>query len=88
MNITTPENVFLRFKRKKNLILVFHKKIATKKSIKKHVKEVDEKTKDEEKCSKTKLIIEFDPSLTCSITRLVVKKKKEIKRQDFLTVKC
>ena len=57
-------------------MLVFHKKIAAKRSIKKHVKEVDEKTKDEEKCSKTKSIIEFDPSLTCSITRLVVKKKR------------
>ena len=34
------------------------------------------KEKDEEKCPKTKLIIEFDPSLTCSITRLVVKKNK------------
>ena len=34
------------------------------------------KKKDEEKCPKTKLIIEFDPSLTCSITRLVVKKKR------------
>ena len=57
-------------------MLVFHKKIAAKRSIKKHVKEVDEKTKDEEKCSKTKSIIEFDPSLTCSITRLVAKKKR------------
>ena len=55
-------------------MLVFHKKIAAKRSIKKHVKEVDEKTKDEEKCSKTKSIIEFDPSLTCSITSLTVKK--------------
>ena len=87
MNITTPENVFLRFKRKKNLILVFHKKIATKKSIKKHVKEVDEKTKDEEKCSKTKLIIEFDPSLTCSITILFFKKKKRNKTTRFFNGK-
>ena len=40
------------------------------KSIKKNtLKEVDEKIKDEEKCPKTKAIIEFDPLLTCSITK-------------------
>ena len=41
-------------------MLIFHKKNCGKKSIKKHVKEVDEKTKDEEKCPKTKSTIEFD----------------------------
>ena len=43
------------------------------------MKDVDGKIKDEENYPKTKSIIEFDPSLTCSITSLVVKKKNEIK---------
>ena len=52
------------------------------------MKQVDEKTKDEEKCPKTKSIIEFDPSLTCSITSFAVKKNNEIKPTTrFLSVK-
>ena len=46
-----------------------------KKHEKNTIKEVNEKIKDEENCPKTKSIIEFDPSLTCSITSLAVKKK-------------
>ena len=52
---------------------IFHEKIAAKKALKNTI-EVDEKIKHEEKCPKTKSIIEFDPSLTCSITSLTVKK--------------
>ena len=43
------------------------------------INKVDEKIEDGEKCSKTKSIIEFDPSLTCSITSLAVKKNNKIK---------
>ena len=50
------------------------KKSRQKKHKKNTINKVDEKIKDEEKCSKTKSIIEFDPSLTCSITSLAVKK--------------
>ena len=40
------------------------------------MKDVDGKIKDEENYPKTKSIIEFDRSLTCSITSLAVKKKE------------
>ena len=51
----------LEIPKKKNLILYFPCKNCGKKSIKKNtIKEVDEKIKDEEKCPKTKSIIEFD----------------------------
>ena len=46
----------------------------TKKALKNTIKGTDEKIKDEEKCPKTKSILEFDLSLTCSITSLPVKK--------------
>ena len=71
-----PEKILLRF-RKKEFDAVFSMKKSRQKSIKNTIKEVDEKIKDEEKCPKTKSVIEFDPSLTCSITSLAVKKIKE-----------
>ena len=46
------------------------------------MKDVDGKIKDEENYPKTKSIIEFDPSLACSITSLAVKKKKRNKTNN------
>ena len=43
------------------------------------LKKIDEKQKDEEKCPKTKSIIEFDTLLSCRIKGLAVKKNSEIK---------
>ena len=42
----------------------------------KKVKDLDQIQQDEEKCPKTKSIIEFDPSLACSIKSFAVKKKR------------
>ena len=45
--------------------------------------------KDEEKCPKTKSIIEFDLTVSCSIKSLAVEKNSEInQQQNFLAVKC
>ena len=38
------------------------------------MKEIDQKQWDEEKCPKTKSIIESDPTLACSVKCLAVKK--------------
>ena len=64
----------LEVQKKKQLDAVFSMKKLRQKKHKNTIKEVDEKIKDEEICPKTKSIIEFDPSLTCSITSLAVKK--------------
>ena len=50
-------------------------KIETEKIQKNSIKDIDEKQKDEEKCPKTKSIIEFDTTLSCSIKSLAIKKK-------------
>ena len=61
---------------KKELDAVFSmKKSKQKKHWKNTLKDKDEKQKDEEKCPKTKSIIEFDLTLSCSIKSLAVKKK-------------
>ena len=60
-------------------MLYFPWKNCSRKSIKNTITEVDEKIKDEKKCPETKSLIEFDQSLTCSITSLAVKKNNEIK---------
>ena len=46
-----------------------------KKHKKNSIKDLDHKQQDEEKYPKTKSIIEFDPSVACSIKGLAVKKK-------------
>ena len=51
------------------------KKSRQKKYTKNSIKDIDEKQKDEEKCPKTKSIIEFNTTLSCSIKSLAVKKK-------------
>ena len=69
-------------------MLCFPWKTRGKKSIKKYDKWGWWKNKRERKCLKTKSIIEFDPSFTCSITSVTVKKMmKENQRRDFLLVK-
>ena len=55
------------------------KKSRQKKHTKNSIKDIDEKQKDEEKCPKTKSIIEFDTTLSCSIKSLAVKKNDVIK---------
>ena len=55
------------------------KKSRQKKHKKNSIKDIDEKQKDEEKCPKTKSIIEFDTTLSCSIKILAVKKNDVIK---------
>ena len=52
------------------------KKSRQKKHKKNSTKDINEKQKDDKKCPKTKLIIEFDTTLSCSIKSLAVKKKK------------
>ena len=60
--------------KKKKLDAVFYTKNQAKKGIKNTIKELDEKPKEEEKYSKTKSIFEFDPTLSCSVKSLAVKK--------------
>ena len=42
----------------------------------KKIKDLDQMQQDKVKCPKTKSIIEFDPSLACSIKSFAVKKKR------------
>ena len=66
----------LRYK-KKSLTLCFPWENQDKeKTLKKYNKRHKWKKKDEEKCPKTKSIIEFDPTLSCSVKSLAVKKVK------------
>ena len=72
----------LEFKKKKKrarcffLFDAFSMKMSKPKKHKKNsIKDLDHKQQDEEKCPKTKSIIEFDPSVACSIKSLAVKKK-------------
>ena len=58
---------------KKKETWFFNEKIKTEKTPK-NIKDIDEKQKDEEKCPKTKSIIEFDTTLFCSIKILAIKK--------------
>ena len=51
------------------------KKSRQKKHEKNTVKDIDEKQKNEEKCPKTKSIIELEPTLSCSTKSLAVEKK-------------
>ena len=53
----------------------FNEKVETEKIQKNGIKDIDEKQKDEEKCPKTKSIIEFDTTLSCSIKSVAIKKK-------------
>ena len=55
------------------------KKSRQKKHKKNSTKDINEKQKDDKKCPKTKSIIEFDTTLSCSIKSLAVKKKDIIK---------
>ena len=52
----------------------FHENVETKKTLKKSIKDLDHKQQNEEKCPQTKSIIEFDPSVACTIKSLAVKK--------------
>ena len=52
------------------------KKSKQKKCKRNSVEDLDQKQQDEGKYPKTKTIIEFDPSLACSIESLAVKKKQ------------
>ena len=58
-------------------------KIETEKIQKNSIKDIDEKQKDEEKCPKTKSIIEFDTTLSCSIKSVAIKKKDVTNSQIF-----
>ena len=55
---------------------MFSMKKLRQKYIKNTIKDSDEKQKDEERCPKTKSIIEFYPTLSCSIKSLAVKKSQ------------
>ena len=55
------------------------KKSKQKKCKRNSVEDLDQKQQDEGKYPKTKSIIEFDPSLACSIESLAVKKNSSIK---------
>ena len=59
---------------KKKLDTVFPRKNQAKKGIKNTIKDTDEKPKEEEKYPKTKSIFELDPTLSCSVKSLAVKK--------------
>ena len=72
MNTLKREKIPQRYKRKKKLGF-FNEKIKTEKTPQ-NIKDIDEKQKDEEKCPKTKSIIEFDTTLFCSIKILALKK--------------
>ena len=65
----------LEILKKRAWCCIFYEKIKTKKALKKYNKRHRWKQKDEEKCPKTKSIIEFDLTLSCSIKSLAVKKK-------------
>ena len=57
---------------------IHHEKVPPrkkKKRAKNCIKDIDQKTRDEEKHSRTKSLIEFDRSLACSVKSLAVKKK-------------
>ena len=60
--------------KKKKLDTVFPRKNQAKKGIKNTIKDTDEKPKEEEKYPKTKSIFELDPTLSCSVKSLAVKK--------------
>ena len=65
----------LKIQKKEELGAVFSMKKSRQESIKKYNKRHKGKKKDEEKCLKTKSITEFDPTLSCGIKSLAVKKK-------------
>ena len=70
-------------------MLCFPWKKSRQKNIKKYNKRQMKNKKDEEKCPKTKSIIEFDLTVSCSIKSLAVEKNSEInQQQNFLAVKC
>ena len=64
---------------KKELDAVFSIKKSKQKKTKNAMEDIDEKQKDEDKCPKTKSIIEWDPTLSCSIKSLAIKETSEIK---------
>ena len=67
----------VRNSKKQELDAVFSMKKSKQKKHKKEInKRFDQIQQDEEKCPKTKSIIEFDPSLACSIKSFAVKKKR------------
>ena len=69
----------LRFHKKRAGLCVLNKKIKAKKKQKKSIKDIDQKQRVKEKCPKTKSIIAFDPTLTCSVKCLAVKKNISVK---------
>ena len=65
------------------------KKYGQKKHKENSIKDINQKTRDEENNPKTKSMIELDASLSCSVKCLPVKKMKQSKQQlDFSMGKC
>lgn len=65
------------------------KKYRQKKHKENSIKDINQKTRDEENNPKTKSMIELDASLLCSVKCLPVKKMKQSKQQlDFSMGKC
>ena len=76
MNIAKLKKISWKFKNKKKEVdAVFFMKMSRQKKPKNSIKDLDQKQQDEEKCPKTKSIIEFDSSIASSIKSLAVKKK-------------
>ena len=89
MNILMPKK-FIRNSEKKDFGAIFLVEKARQKKHKKNsVKNIAQKTKDEENNPKTKSLIAFDASLSCSVKCLAVKKMKQLNQQlDFSMEKC